>query len=115
MNLRALGPDRNAHLVILLGNLLSLKIVWQNIDANVEGSPVSGINVGFPQGPRKQIGHWGWRGERKGESKRNLDLICQELAGEDRMEVGAAGKLPSNYRLYRRFPSRRLGPLRATG
>lgn len=36
--LRTLGPDRNAHLVILLGNLLSLKKEQQNFSAKLEGN-----------------------------------------------------------------------------
>lgn len=38
LNIRIPGPDRNAHLAFLLGNLLSLKKGQQNFSANLEGS-----------------------------------------------------------------------------
>lgn len=80
LNLMALGPDRNAHLVILLGNLLSLKIVWQNISANGEGSHTAqscfGDKCGILPGSQKTNWVWGWWSERKGETKKHLDLIC---------------------------------------
>lgn len=62
LNLMALGPDRNAHLVILLGNLLPLKVGWQNISANVEGSHTDQSCFGDKCGilPGSQKTNWPW-------------------------------------------------------
>lgn len=94
LNIRIPGPDRNAHLVILLGNLLSFKKGQQNFNANLEGSHTDQSffwnfsRVTENKGGREQIQDPNIRGR---EHLRETAWICWEVAGDARMEEGLVG------------------------
>lgn len=104
LNIRIPGPDRNAHLVILLGNLLSLKKGQQNFSANLEGSHTDQSffrnkctdqsffrnfsRVTENKGGREQIQDPNIRGR---EHLRETAWMCWEVAGDARMEEGLVG------------------------
>lgn len=94
LNIRIPGPGRNAHLIILLRNLLSLKRGQQNFNANLEGSHTDQSffrnfsRVTENKGGREQIQDPNIRGR---EHLRETAWICWEVAGDARMEEGLVG------------------------
>lgn len=98
LNFRLPGPDRNANLVILLGNLLSLRKGQQNFSANLEGSHTDqsffrnkcGIFPGSQKtkGGREQVQD---PNTKEREHLRETAWICWEVAGDARMEEGLVG------------------------
>lgn len=112
LNLGTLTPDRNALLVLLLGNLFSLKKGQQDFSANLEGSHTDQSFFQNKCGilPGAQKTHEGGKGfkiqnTRGREHLRETAWICQEVAGDASMEKGLVGSFLLIIQFVQKMPT----------